>query len=352
MSDMHDNDSIDTARKSSPGDILRGERENQGLSLDEVASSLNLRPAVVTGLEKDDYEQVPVEAYRRGYLRAYARLLGIDETGVLDAYRAATGGVPETERRVTPVKMAKPPSRLGAWLFKLVTLLVILGLIGLTLLWWQSRDGSGLPGIGDNEPVAVDTLDGTAVTNGSSVESPADGDTSAESGDMPPLPDEDSDMGLTDGQNNAQSTSQNTSQNDTQDASQGTGASASGAGQSASDATSNETGSDVAQADSAASSDTQSTDGAEADSTGSDAGPAVLELAFNEQSWTEIFDANDDRIFVGLQSAGSTARAEGVPPFRLTVGNASGVELRYQGEAVDLTEYAGSNNVARFSLGE
>ncbi|WP_168012489.1 RodZ domain-containing protein [Halomonas salinarum] len=340
MSDMHDNDSIDTARPSSPGDILRGERENQGLSLDEVASSLNLRPAVVTGLEKDDYEQVPVEAYRRGYLRAYARLLGIDETGVLDAYRAANGGVTETERRVTPVRTAKPPSRLGAWLFKLVTLLVILGLIGLTLLWWQSRDGSGLPGIGDNEPVAVDTLDGTAVTDGSTSQNPTDSDTSAESGDMPPLPDEDSDMGLTD------------SQNDAQNASQDTGTSASDAGQSASDATSNEAGSDVAQADSAASSDTQSTDGADTASTESDAGPAVLELTFNEQSWTEIFDANDERIFVGLQSAGSTARAEGVPPFRLTVGNASGVEMRYRGETVDLTEYAGSNNVARFSLGE
>lgn len=341
MSDMHDNDTVDTARQASPGDMLRNERENQGLSVEEVATSLNLRPAVVYGLEKDDYEQVPVAAYRRGYLRAYARLLGIDEQGVLDAYRDINGSI-ETERRVTPVKPAKQPSRLGAWLVKLVTLVVIVGLAGLTLVWWQSRESTGLPGLSDNEPVAVDTLDGTPVT-----EEPAEGgtdatgansagsDTAVETAideEMPPLPAEDSEMGLTDD------------------------ASTTDAGQSsAATAGDQPTGGDSEQSDVAANTAenaAEDTDNAAASTQADAAGPDVLELSFNEQSWTEIFDANDDRIFVGLQSAGSSARAEGVPPFRLTIGNASGVELRYQGKPVDLDEYAGSNNVARFSLGE
>jgi cytoskeleton protein RodZ len=82
------------------------------------------------------------------------------------------------------------------------------------------------------------------------------------------------------------------------------------------------------------------------------ANPNLLELTFNEQSWTEIFDANNQRVFVGLQTPGTTASVEGEPPFRLTVGNATGVELRYQGELVNLAERAGANNVARFTLGE
>lgn len=343
MSDMHDNDTVDTARQASPGDILRKERENQGLSVEEVATSLNLRPAVVYGLEKDDYEQVPVAAYRRGYLRAYARLLGIDEKGVLDAYRDINGSI-ETERRVTPVKPAKQPSRVGAWLVKLVTLVVIVGLAGLTLVWWQSRESTGLPGLSDNEPVAVDTLDGTPVTEESSGgdtngtdatgANSASSDTAVESAideEMPPLPAEDSEMGLTDD------------------------ASTTGAGQSSATTSGDQPNAgDGEQADVA--SNTAETDNAAASTPTNGAtdaaGPDVLELSFNEQSWTEIFDANDDRIFVGLQSAGSSARAEGVPPFRLTIGNASGVELRYQGKSVDLDEYAGNNNVARFSLGE
>ena len=77
-----------------------------------------------------------------------------------------------------------------------------------------------------------------------------------------------------------------------------------------------------------------------------------MQLTFNEQSWTEIFDAGNQRVFVGLQEPGTQATVEGEPPFRLTVGNVTGVELRYLGEQVDLTGYAGSNNVARFTLGE
>jgi len=78
----------------------------------------------------------------------------------------------------------------------------------------------------------------------------------------------------------------------------------------------------------------------------------VLELTFNEQSWTEIFDASNQRVFVGLQEPGTTARVEGEPPFRLTVGNATGVELVWGGKPVDLQARAGANNVARFTLGE
>lgn len=82
------------------------------------------------------------------------------------------------------------------------------------------------------------------------------------------------------------------------------------------------------------------------------ADPRQLELTFNEQSWTEIFDANNQRIFVGLQEPGTSASVEGEPPFRLTIGNATGVELIWAGESVDLGARAGANNVARFTLGE
>jgi len=160
MSDTHDIDAADVTPQASPGEQLKREREAQGLSRDDVATALNLRPAVVVGLEEDRYDEVPIAAYRRGYLRAYARLLGIEERPILDAYTQRFGHE-EPPQHTTPVQVTKPPSRLGAWLFKLVSLLVIAGLVGLTLLWWQSRGGSEPPTFGDNSPVAVDNLDGT-----------------------------------------------------------------------------------------------------------------------------------------------------------------------------------------------
>lgn len=332
MSDMHNDAAAENlARQASPGELLRREREAQGLDRDEVADALNLRPAVIQGLESDHYEEVPVPAYRRGYLRSYAQLLGLDDRAILDAYRAHCGG-DDTEQRVTPVQVNRPPSRLGAWLFRLVTLLVIAGMVGLTLMWWQSRGGSEPPMPGDSGPVAVDSLDGsTTVTEGDEPDA-RNGDWTQEVA--------------------ATSADESAAEPDAVD----------GAGAPADDTTAPDA--DPATAESTVESTVESADADSAEADAADAttetadaatelpDTTVLELTFNEQSWTEIFDADNQRIFVGLQQPGTSARVEGTPPFRLTVGNATGVELNWGGEPVDLTARAGANNVARFTLGE
>lgn len=337
MSDIHDDsDTVGFAPQASPGDMLKHERERQGLPLNEVAAALNLRSAVVNGLETDVYDEVPVAAYRRGYLRAYARLLNIDDNPIIAAYEARFGST-DTERKIAPVHITRPPSRLGALLFKLVTVLVVVALIGLTLLWWQSREGTELLGMGGSEPVAVDTLDGTIITEG---EDGVPSDTT-ESAPLPPLPDEESSLGLVNdaplaSQLGADDGARGTFDAETSSA-QATGESSEGAPQSDANTPSSETAEVMAD------------DAAEPPSA---ADPRLLELTFNEQSWTEIFDAGNQRVFSGLQEPGTQATVEGEPPFRLTVGNATGVELRYLGDTVDLTGPAGSNNVARFTLGE
>ncbi|TLF49163.1 DUF4115 domain-containing protein [Halomonas urmiana] len=340
MSDIHNDDAAETApRLASPGELLRREREAQGLDREEVADALNLRPAVIQGLENDHYEEVPVPAYRRGYLRSYAQLLGIDDLAVLDAYKTHFGSA-DVEQRVTPVQINRPPSRLGAWLFRLVTLLVIAGMIGLTLMWWQSRGGSQPPTPGDSGPVAVDSLDGSTTIT----EDPA-------ADELPPLPEQDSDLGLVDeSASDAAPAQASTPADDAAQApAEGTDESTAGGEassvQSASEGTTQATEpGDAPASDVAAASD--------ADEATEAVDTSVLELTFNEQSWTEIFDADNQRIFVGLQQPGTSARVEGTPPFRLTVGNATGVELSWGGEPVDLTARAGANNVARFTLGE
>lgn len=318
MSDNHDITAADTAPSASPGELLRRERETQGLAREDVASALNLRQSVVAGIEADNYEQVPVAAYRRGYLRAYARLLGMDDSSVLDAYTTQFGKH-ESEHRVIPVQVTRPPSRIGAWLFKLVTLLVIVGLIGLTVVWWLSRDGNQPPAVDESGPVSVETLDGTTTIE----EAPRpDIDES-----IPPVPLEGIDpldtpaprLGEVD-PSGAQAL--------------------------------------MTQADPPpAVNVTEPTDNviedtATAAESATPAGRHILQLTFNEQSWTEIFDAANQRVFVGLQEPGTVATVEGEPPFRLTIGNATGVELRWGDEPVDLGAQAGANNVARFTLGE
>ncbi|WP_280550257.1 RodZ domain-containing protein [Halomonas sp. 11-S5] len=328
MSDIHTDDAAETVpRQASPGEMLRREREAQGLDREEVAAALNLRPAVIQGLEGDSYEEVPVAAYRRGYLRSYAHLLGIDDRPVLEAYKARFASQ-ETEHRITPVQVTRPPSRLAAWLFRLVTLLVIAGLIGLTLMWWQSRGGSQPPTPGDSGPVSVDSLDGSTTIT----EDGGSGDAS-----LPPLPEEESDLGLVEDAPDAAEPQAPAEPAPVTDETTTDGTSASD-GETAA----------VAEPDAVAEAAPEAESPAEAAA----GDTRVLELTFNEQSWTEIFDASNQRVFVGLQEPGTTARVEGEPPFRLTVGNATGVELVWGGKPVDLRARAGANNVARFTLGE
>ncbi|WP_348827572.1 RodZ domain-containing protein [Halomonas sp. RT37] len=339
---------------ASPGALLCHERESQGLTREEVGAALNLRPAVIEGLEIDNYDEVPVVTYRRGYLRSYAQLLGVDVGRVMALYEARMGNE-EVERKVTPVYINKPPSRLGAWLFRLMTLVVIAGLIGLTLMWWQSRGGSEPPEVSDNGPVSVDTIDGNAAVSDEATE----GDDN-----LPPLPAEDSEMGLVDGEQATADGAADSASAEPGASTPSTVAATEAAAAEASEPADDSVNDSADQAASAGADDASAEQTANADDAqgaedegAAEAAPAadsrrILKLTFNEQSWTEIFDSTNTRVFVGLQSPGTEATVEGEPPFRMTVGNATGVELLWGGETVDLQQRAGRNNVARFTLGE
>lgn len=312
MSDTQSQESvINSTNTVSPGELLSRQREQLGVPLADAARALNLRPAVVNGLEQDNYQEIPVAAYRRGYLRSYAKYLGMDDRLVLEAYQARNGSI-DTERKVIPVSTTRPPSRVGAWLFKLVTLLVIVGLIAVTVMWWQSRGGNEPPGLGSSP---------TEETANAPAEPPE-----AESAAVEP---------------NIASTDENAAPA-SQEQAGGADAAA------VIDPPTLVATDDAPPAETAAvESDPEDTADAAATTNAN-----VLELTFNEQSWTEIFDATNQRVFVGLQTPGTSTSVEGQPPFRLTIGNATGVELRYQGEEIDLPAQAGANNVARFTLGE
>ncbi|QEM83196.1 RodZ domain-containing protein [Halomonas binhaiensis] len=315
-------DVIPSQAPASPGAILRHARESQGLSCSEVGTALNLRAAVIESLEMDTYDEVPVAAYRRGYLRSYAQLLGVDVKQVMDLYQARMGNE-EIERKVTPVYIAKPPSRLGAWLFRLMTLVVIAGVVGLTLMWWQSRGGSEPPTVGDNGPVSVDSIDGSRT------------ETSPEPDEAQPQPTPETDS--------AAAVAEEAAETETAEPQTSAIVAATEA------AAEQEAEAQAAAPDANAEEEANATSAQEA---GSDASANTLQLSFNEQSWTEIYDGTNTRVLSGLQGAGTKATVEGEPPFRLVIGNASGVELNYRGETVDLRQRAGASNVARFTLGE
>ena len=80
-------------------------------------------------------------------------------------------------------------------------------------------------------------------------------------------------------------------------------------------------------------------------------GGLMLSLQFRETSWVRINDAEGRALMNGLMNGGTAQTVkEGTPPLSVFFGNAPGVVLEFNGQAVDLGPYTQSNRTARLTL--
>jgi len=84
---------------NSVGQHLQERRRQRGMSLDEAATRTRITRSTLEALENDDYTSLTVEVTAKGFLRAYARCLGMDEREVLTRYE---GTVAERHRQEAP----------------------------------------------------------------------------------------------------------------------------------------------------------------------------------------------------------------------------------------------------------
>ena len=130
----------------SPGEQLRKARQGYRWSVEDVAANLNLTADVVRALESGDHEALPEAIFVRGYLRAYARLMEIDESLVLTDAEGAGG---ESIGSVVPIlgKEALKDKKGRQWLkfstpqkkgWRKTLLVSALVLLGILVAWWFS----------------------------------------------------------------------------------------------------------------------------------------------------------------------------------------------------------------------
>jgi cytoskeleton protein RodZ len=75
-----------------------------------------------------------------------------------------------------------------------------------------------------------------------------------------------------------------------------------------------------------------------------------IAVRFTADSWVDIRDATGKRLIRSLGVAGATKKVEGIAPFQVLIGYGPGVELSYNGEPFDFSKYQGKQEVARFTL--
>src|SRR4051812_8636678 len=73
------------------GQRLQRECEMRGITLDEIAISTKIGTRSLRALEEEDFEQLPGGIFNKGFVRAYAKYLGIDEEQAVADYLTASG---------------------------------------------------------------------------------------------------------------------------------------------------------------------------------------------------------------------------------------------------------------------
>ena len=92
------------------GDRLRREREMRGITLDEIAESTKISRRHLESLEKEDFDSLPGGIFNKGFVRAYARFLGIDEDQAVADYSANTNEAPPPEDQF-PLEIHEQPNK-------------------------------------------------------------------------------------------------------------------------------------------------------------------------------------------------------------------------------------------------
>lgn len=286
-----------------PGRRLAEERRRQGLSVVDIGRQLKLTPRQVEALEADDYERLPGNTFVRGFMRNYAKALHLDPEPLLT----------ELERRLPEERPSAilPPienipfasGKEGSWYrYLLLAALVLLIVPWLLYETFRQQPLAPVP-----KPEAVfPASPPTAATPGTI----AGASPLAEAGD---------------------------------------GAGVGGTPAASSDpVASAAAGEPAGGALGPAAADLQARAPTSQEATPSSALGSVR-LVFKKEAWVEIRDRDGRVLLSQLNPAGTEQRVEGPPPLSLVVGNATQVNVEYNGKPVDLVPYTRAE-VARLVL--
>lgn len=330
-----------------PGSILRTAREAAGLSQEDVAEQLCLLRSYVVAIDADNYCKFNSETFIRGYLRSYAKLLDLDAEQLVACFNTymeqhgdQKGIIKPPPGVVVPVKRSNGVMRSA----------IALGLIVVLMF------GAYLftrPGESSVAPISAASLDSSG---GKTL--PEKMGEGLRPSEVPPASAQGSEVQTVDSADTAALAEPEAGSDTSLNAGMADGSieepvmvepeaaplvSAAETPENSAAAVAVDAGSDVSEA---------------ATSVGSSAdlestvvvGGAKLSFSLSEDCWIEVSDATGERVFTGLRRNGDSFDVAGQAPFSVLLGNAPGVELRFNGEPVEMA--IRSDNSARIRVGD
>ncbi len=316
----YENSEQDIHEPAAFGQQLMLAREKAGMTIEEAARAMNLKVRIVEALEDSAMDRLPPVAFVQGYLRTYAKLLGLSEERILKEFEQEVPHSIESELH------PRPPSPDGANsqtpIIKLTSLLVIVVAIGVLAYSVYSYYVERTQRIEQAHQEAEDAalpLPQEAPAASGVTESPA-GETAemaAEEAAWPsPVADE-----------VPASAAAEPLPVDEEPA------------ETAGDQPAAAAAEDVGVEEIMAVATPQPMTGGD-----------VLRVRADQECWADISDANDIRMFYGTIRPGRELELVGQAPFDVFLGNAPAVALSLNSVDIDMTNYIRSNNIAQFKL--
>ena len=156
------------------GPFLKQARETQGLTLEQVASVTRIQRKYLQALEEEQFSNLPEPVFTKGFVRTYARSLGIDERDALRRLSVASNaywrrGQQEPEADQSRIEEEKPEKSNRKTIMVLIAVVVL---------------GFGLFLISQQEPTPSSTPD---LTEDLSVSAPSPNEEETETLSLPPL---------------------------------------------------------------------------------------------------------------------------------------------------------------------
>ncbi|XKU41562.1 RodZ domain-containing protein [Pseudomonas [fluorescens] ATCC 17400] len=318
------------ANRVNPGETLRQARESNGWSLEEVALKLNLTTTSLGNLENGVFDKLPGHTFARGYIRAYAKLLGTDQAILVQQFDQFTG-TDSQGSNVHGLGRIEEPVRVSHTILRIVSLLLLIAVIGGGFIWWQDQTSLRSKDLVSNalEHVEVESADGTTQIH--------------------PL-DEPEDQAVAQGEAAAGTNLDLQAAQPPVDA--GTeSAPAAVAPAPAVPATPAPATAAQAPAAPAPTPVAPTVAAPVAQAPASVAGDGRLQITYVADCWTQVTDGNGKVLFSALKRKGDTLDQVGKPPLTLRLGFARGAQVAYNGQPVDVAPFT-SGETARLKLGQ
>jgi cytoskeleton protein RodZ len=312
----------DSLRSMGPGDRLQAERIKLGLSIEDVATRMHLSIGILEAIEENNFDDITAPIFVKGYLRAYARIVSLNEDEMIQQYLDYYS---DEDPPINSTSNLAPEISSDDARIKWTTFLVIIGLLGLLAVWWwnQYQVKTDVVSLDTEQTDSMQQPEVTSDKVVSEIEpAPSTVLSAAEEVDVSPMPvDEPEVTDLTVVANTQEVVNLEQEEQEIIE---------------------------VVQQQVEV---TELEGFAEEISRMAPMGSDQFEILIHADTWVNIKDASGHRLVYELLRAEQKLILTGKAPFEIFLGNGHGVELIYNNETIDISSSIRDNNTARLKIG-